>query len=291
MIERWAAFLQQERDALRRPRTAPEDTRGETENLTMGICCRITSLMPISIEPGDVPQNGFRTIRRVTGPEDVLPIIFTLDAIGWTELPYMAGGVHRRQGVDWDGVGFSYPIDAIRAGEEPFNSVEVHNPIFEVIVSERAFDRRMARFFQTLVLGAEKAKDPVIALDWWRNFVTIVEDVESRAPERSGGKPPSRGWRPTASYGGASRLTRSTMPSESGSCRGPGASSRCEPPTAWIFSSTIVRTRSSRSSHGAGCTRLPAGRGGRRHLRRAGHSGRIQAIVATPAIFCLETRE
>jgi hypothetical protein len=57
----------------------------------------------------------------------------------------------------------------------------VHNPIFEVIVSEHAFDRLMARFFRALVLGAERAKGPVIAQDWWRNSVTIVEHVESRA--------------------------------------------------------------------------------------------------------------
>jgi hypothetical protein len=46
------------------------------------------------------------------------------------------------------------PHRRTRAGEEPFDGVEVHNPIFEVIVSEHAFDRLMARFFRALHRGA-----------------------------------------------------------------------------------------------------------------------------------------
>ncbi|MEA2670303.1 MAG: hypothetical protein QOG45_523 [Chloroflexota bacterium] len=134
----------------------------------------------ISVEPTGVPQNGVRPIGRVSGPEEALPIIFTLDAIGWTELLYTANGVRDRKASDWDDVGFNYPSDISEPDEEPFDGVEVHNPIFEVIVSEKAFDRLMARFFRVLVIGAGAARDPVITTDWWPSFLTIVKDLEKR---------------------------------------------------------------------------------------------------------------
>jgi hypothetical protein len=134
----------------------------------------------ISVEPAPVPHKLFRSVGRILGPEAALPVITTLESLGWDSLMDAAGGVLDREGIGENGVGFRYPNDALNWGEEPGDGVEVYNPLWEVVVSVQAFERLMARFFRALITGAESTADAVTGASWWPDFVTMTERIEER---------------------------------------------------------------------------------------------------------------
>jgi hypothetical protein len=146
----------------------------------------------ISVEPDTVPHKLIRGVGRITGPEAALPVITTLESLGWADLMYAAEGVQDRQGIDTNDVGFWYPNDALDWGDDPFDGVEVHNPLWEILVTMPAFERLMARFFRALIVGAERSSDSVTGEPWWPRFTDIIEMIErrvsaDRTSERTGG--------------------------------------------------------------------------------------------------------
>ncbi len=139
----------------------------------------------ISIDPAAAPHRVIRSVGVVTGPDAALPVITTLESFGWDSLLYAAEGVRDREGIGENGVGFRYPDDALNWGEEPGEGVEVYNPLWEVTVSVDAFERLMARFFRSLIAGAEAAGDPVVREPWWPELSAIAAKIEQRAASPS----------------------------------------------------------------------------------------------------------
>ncbi|MEA2672664.1 MAG: hypothetical protein QOG45_2884 [Chloroflexota bacterium] len=125
-------------------------------------------------------QDPIRSVGRITGPHEALVPITTFDVFGWRDLLYLANGVRHRRGIGKDDSGFRYPGDELDPGEEPFEDVDVYNPIGEVFVSMPAFERLAARYFRALVDGAARIHDPVTRQPWWPEFVAATEEIEGR---------------------------------------------------------------------------------------------------------------
>jgi hypothetical protein len=130
---------------------------------------------PVRIERFD------RSVGRITGPREAKIPIGVLNVFGWRDLLYLAGGVRDRSGIAKDDAGFRYPGEELDPGEEPFDDVDVYNPIGEVFVSVPAFERLAARYFRALVDGAQAIDDPVTHQAWWPEFVAATEEIEERA--------------------------------------------------------------------------------------------------------------
>jgi hypothetical protein len=133
----------------------------------------------ILVEPTRT-QDPIRSIGRIVGPREAIVPVTTFDAFGWRSLMYLAGGVRDREGIAKDDAGFRYPGDELDPGEEPFDDVDVYNPMGEVFVSVPAFERLAARYFRALVDGAEATDDPVTRQPWWPEFVAATEEIERR---------------------------------------------------------------------------------------------------------------
>ncbi len=133
----------------------------------------------ITTEPVPV-ERIVRSIGRICGPREAQVPVGVFDVFGWRHLMYLANGVRHRRGIGKDGSGFRYPGDELDPGEEPFEDVDVYNPIGEVFVSVPAFERLAARYFRALVDGAGAVGDPVTREPWWAAFVAATEEIEAR---------------------------------------------------------------------------------------------------------------
>jgi len=121
-----------------------------------------------------------RSVGIVRGPATAGPVIITLKAFGWEAMPYAARAVTRGVGMSYDDAGFRYPGEDLDPGEEPFDGVQVHNPLGEATVSIPAFERLMLRYFRALITGAERLHDSVVEEAWWPEFVTLTNEWERR---------------------------------------------------------------------------------------------------------------
>jgi len=121
-----------------------------------------------------------RSVGRLTGPREARIPIGVFKVFGWRDLLYLAGGVRDQMGIDLDDAGFRYPGDELDPGEEPFDDVEVYNPIGEVFVTIPAFERLAARYFRALVDGVASSQDPVAYQPCWPEFVAATEEIERR---------------------------------------------------------------------------------------------------------------
>lgn len=133
----------------------------------------------LAIEPASAGHPAHVT-GDVEGAEELRILKGTLDYFGWSLMMYLASGVRDREGIGADGTGFRYPTDELDPGEEPFDGVDVYNPLGEVLVGVSAFERLMARYFRALIVGAERHRDPVVRQSWWPEFVAATELIERR---------------------------------------------------------------------------------------------------------------
>jgi hypothetical protein len=106
--------------------------------------------------------------------------VTTFDVFGGRDLLYLANGVRHRRGIGKDDSGFRYPGDELEPGEEPFENVDVYNPLGEAFVSVPAFERLAARYCRAIVEGARAIDDPVTRQPWWPEFVAATEEIEGR---------------------------------------------------------------------------------------------------------------
>jgi len=122
----------------------------------------------------------FRTVGRISGPHEALVPVTMFDVFGWRNMLYLANGVRHRSSIGKDDAGFRYPGYDLDPGEEPFDDVDVYNPMGEVFVSIPAFERLAARYFRALIDGAQRIDDPVVRQPWWLEFVAATEEIEGR---------------------------------------------------------------------------------------------------------------
>jgi hypothetical protein len=80
--------------------------------------------------------------------------------------------------------GFRFPSD-LDPDEEPFDGVELFDPIDTFYVSEAAFDRLMSRYFEVLVQGVTANQRPELAEPWWPGFAQSMHALTARVHERS----------------------------------------------------------------------------------------------------------
>jgi hypothetical protein len=121
-----------------------------------------------------------RSVGIITGPDEALVPITTFNVLGWRDVPSFANGVRNRSSIGIDDAGYRYPGSDLDPGEEPFDDVDVYNPMGEVFVSVLAFERLAARYFRALIDGARKMGDPVLNQSWWPEFVGATEEIERR---------------------------------------------------------------------------------------------------------------
>jgi len=142
---------------------------------------RLSDQVIDAIRTEPVAVNKFdRSVGLITGPDDAVVPVTTFEVLGWRDVPAFANGVRRRSSIGIDDAGFRYPGSDLDPGEEPFDDVDVYNPVGEVFVSVPAFERLAARYFRALIEGAQRIDDPVLRQPWWPEFVAATEEIEGR---------------------------------------------------------------------------------------------------------------
>jgi hypothetical protein len=115
----------------------------------------------------------------ISGPAHLAVLTDTLDYFTWSMLPYVIGGLSDRSACGIDGTGFRYPGE-LDPGEEPFEGVNVYNPLGELYVSIPAFERLMSRYLGALIKVAEEREPSVMQQPWWPDLVSTGEELTRR---------------------------------------------------------------------------------------------------------------
>lgn len=80
--------------------------------------------------------------------------------------------------------GFRFRSD-LDPDEEPFEGVELFDPIDTIYISEAAFDRLMSRHFDVIVQGVAANQRPELDEPWWPGFATSARALATRAQGQS----------------------------------------------------------------------------------------------------------
>lgn len=102
----------------------------------------------------------------------------------WSTLMYIAQAVRDEENMGINGSGFRYAHNELDPDEEPFEGVEIYDPLGELYLTPAAFDRLMNRFFSALRDGAIKQQAQIVQQSWWRNFIKNAKYVEKRVKNR-----------------------------------------------------------------------------------------------------------
>jgi hypothetical protein len=98
---------------------------------------------------------------------------------------FILPGVSLRHGRVYEYSGFRFPSD-LDPDETPFDGVQMFDPIETIRLSEPAFVRLMARYFEAIVEGATGNDRPEIHDDWWEDFAAGARTIAGR-----GARPPA----------------------------------------------------------------------------------------------------
>lgn len=88
------------------------------------------------------------------------------------------GVLHHHGRVD-EYSGFRFPSD-LDPDEEPFDGVEMFDPLATLHISEAAFDRIMSRYFEVIIHGVTTHRHPEIHEGWWQAFVASARAIEQK---------------------------------------------------------------------------------------------------------------
>ncbi|HEX8113456.1 MAG TPA: hypothetical protein VF516_37255 [Kofleriaceae bacterium] len=91
-------------------------------------------------------------------------------------LPGVVG--HHQRVAEYSGFRFQSDLDP---DDDPFEGVEMFDPIDTIHISEAAFDRLMSRYFDTIVRGATENLRPEIRESWWPKIVDGARTLGDRA--------------------------------------------------------------------------------------------------------------
>lgn len=119
---------------------------------------------------------------RLAGHGDELRVLKDfLQTAFWPGLVrFIAPGVLNRHGRVRQQSGFLFPAD-MDPDDEQFEGVMLFDPLDTIYISDGAFDRLMARYFDTLITGATSHNKPVVAEEWWAEFVDSARKLHERA--------------------------------------------------------------------------------------------------------------
>ena len=88
---------------------------------------------------------------------------------------------HHGRVMEYSGFKFQGDLDP---DDEPFDGVEMFDPIETIHISEGAFDRVMSRYFGVIIQGVTAHQGPELQEGWWPAFVTNARLIDERV--RSG---------------------------------------------------------------------------------------------------------
>lgn len=98
----------------------------------------------------------------------------------WQRLvDFIAPGVLARHGRGAEYSGFTFPED-LDPGDEPFEGVELYDPIEAFHVSQAAFDRLMSRYFDVIIDAVTQEQGPELDEPWWPELVRIAGELRAR---------------------------------------------------------------------------------------------------------------
>ena len=89
---------------------------------------------------------------------------------------------HHERVMEYSGFRFQSDLDP---DDEHFEGVEVFDPLDTIHISERAFDRLMARYFDVIVRGVTTHHLPEAREVWWQAFVANTRLLEERIQNAS----------------------------------------------------------------------------------------------------------
>ncbi|HEU4326159.1 MAG TPA: hypothetical protein VFS21_23665 [Roseiflexaceae bacterium] len=94
----------------------------------------------------------------------------------WSSLPSIARSASGQSdsGVNGSGFRFGQELDP---GEEPFEGVELYDPLDQIYISRPAFNRLMLRFFEMIIRGATEHGHPLLQELRWPEFLAHAETL------------------------------------------------------------------------------------------------------------------
>lgn len=96
----------------------------------------------------------------------------------WGDIILIARGVNSHYGVGINESGFRFTSD-LEPDEEVFEGVELFDPLDEVYIEEKAFERLVLKFFKAVIKGL--TFKPKLSKElWWNEFMTIVSQIEAK---------------------------------------------------------------------------------------------------------------
>lgn len=93
---------------------------------------------------------------------------------------FIFSGVLERTGRISDESGFLFPSD-LEPDDQPFEGVQMFDPLDTITLSDAAFDRLMSRYFRVVLDHAGRMRLPITQEAWWGAFAGAVPQIEARA--------------------------------------------------------------------------------------------------------------
>lgn len=84
---------------------------------------------------------------------------------------------HHGRLIEYSGFRFQSDLDP---DDDPFEGVEMFDPIETIHISEGAFDRLMGRYFEVILHGVTLHQRPETHEEWWQGFVTSARALIDR---------------------------------------------------------------------------------------------------------------
>ena len=101
----------------------------------------------------------------------------------WGEVISIARGINNYYGVGMNDSGFRFQSD-LDPDEEVFEGVELFDPLDEIYVDERAFERLILKFFKAVIEGS--TLHPKLTKEaWWTEFISIVNQLETKLMKKT----------------------------------------------------------------------------------------------------------
>ena len=132
-----------------------------------------------STEITSAPADVFELVS-VAASNGLVPIKHFLEGLSWSSAKTCACCVKDEIGFGTDGGNFLYDDD-LEPEDELFEGVVVNDPFDGVIMSRRAFDSLMVRFFRTLISVANDRYLPVRSEAWWPEFTDNIAAIGARS--------------------------------------------------------------------------------------------------------------
>ena len=118
--------------------------------------------------------------RVVDAPAELRMIKDFLSREAWQYfVQFIMPGVLQHHGRVMEYSGFRFQSD-LDPDDDPFDGVELFDPIETTHVSERAFDRMMSRYFDIIIQGVTANQRPELREPWWQRFVEGARVIKER---------------------------------------------------------------------------------------------------------------